>query len=112
LAQLFGSGTQGQSGYNPGLLGSGSVLRNLLGGGTPTPTTPAGGGGTGGGTNQGTNYGPTPNGGNIDQNTGGQGIDYGPTPNGGNLDNGGAEYVPPVYDPGAAPDWSASQSYD
>jgi hypothetical protein len=40
LAQIFGTGTKGQSGYQPGFLGS---IKNYFGG---TSTTPAGGGGT------------------------------------------------------------------
>jgi hypothetical protein len=48
--------------------------------------------GFGGGTDGGINYGPTPDGGNIDGGNSDYGIDYGPTPDGGNID--GGSYLP------------------
>jgi hypothetical protein len=91
LSQIFGSGTKGQSGYNPGLLGAlGNIFKggNVTGGGTS-----GGGGGTL----------PPSTGDNLDSGDY-NGVDYNPP-----ID---WNYVPPDYDSGPAPDWSWTESYD
>jgi hypothetical protein len=91
LAQIFGSGTKGQSGYNPGLLGS---LGNIFKGGN---VTGGGSSSSGGGTL------PPSTGDNLDSGDY-NGVDYNPP-----ID---WNYVPPDYDSGPAPDWSWTESYD
>jgi hypothetical protein len=91
LGQLFGSGTKGQSGYNPGLLGAiGNIFKggNVTGGGSSS-----GGGGTL----------PPTEGDNLDSGDY-NGVDYNPP-----ID---WDYVPPYYDPEPPPDWSWTESYD
>jgi hypothetical protein len=94
LAQIFGSGTKGQSGYNPGLLGA---IGGLFKSGTAT------GGGTSGG---GGGTLPPTTGDNLDSGDY-NGVDYG-----NNFNPPTWDYVPPYYDPNPAPDWSWTESYD
>jgi hypothetical protein len=96
LAQLFGTGTKGQPGYNPGLFGT---IGNLFKGSGST----SGGGFTGDGSSSGGGTLPPSTGDNLDSGDY-NGVDYNPP-----ID---WDYVPPYYDPEPPPDWSWTESYD
>jgi hypothetical protein len=117
LAQIFGSGTKGQSGYNPGLLGSiGNIINGKNTGSSIFDGIFGGGSGSGGqaiSTDQATqdylnqNPGATPR-----DDEGGlmPGWQYGDDDSvfwSGNTNSGGTDYIF-----GDEPDWSATESYD